>query len=319
MAKAKAGVAEQGPPGPELPGAAAAAPVAALEAEVAALKQVLAGTEAKVAEKRELAARVAAELAEAEREAEKGREDVAEAEERLTRQRARLDPAWRDWAGLPEELLVNVAGKLIVQTEAGWAAYLKEWGNSEEEIQEMMEKREHDGNCCLFVFARVCKPWRKAPLKVGGPLRTRVMSDVILPGSVALAKWALAEGCPREGRYGDNMAHAAARYGHLELVKWLCGEGGFAMDEVMEDAAMGGNLELVQWLRGESCPWSKHTCYWAVEKGHVEVLRWARGNGCPWTAEIRDWAARELGYTDELGNLVWSESEDGFDEDSDDE
>ena len=77
MAKAKAGGAEQGPPGPELPGAAAAAPVAALEAEVAALKQVLAGREAKVAAKRELAARVAAELAEAEREAEKSREDVA--------------------------------------------------------------------------------------------------------------------------------------------------------------------------------------------------------------------------------------------------
>ena len=142
MAKAKAGGAEQGPPGPELPGAAAAAPVAALEAEVAALKQVLAGREAKVAEKRELAARVAAELAEAEREAEKGREDVAEAEERLTRQRARLDPAWRDWAGLPEHVLMKVAEKHIAQTEAGWAARLREepyW--PEEMIQAKMAER----------------------------------------------------------------------------------------------------------------------------------------------------------------------------------
>ena len=56
-----------------------------------------------------------------------------------------------------------------------------------------MEDRERDGNC-LFVFARVCKGWRKAQVKVGGPLRTRVASDVLLPGRVALAKWALAGG-----------------------------------------------------------------------------------------------------------------------------
>ena len=73
-----------------------------------------------------------------------------------------------DWAGLPEDLLVKVAEKHIAQTEAGWAAHLKEWGNySEERLQERMAKRKRDGNCCLFVFARVCKGWRKAQLKVG--------------------------------------------------------------------------------------------------------------------------------------------------------
>ena len=44
------------------------------------------------------------------------------------------------------------------------------------------------------------------------------------------------------------------------------------------------------------------------------MLRWARENGCPWTAEDRDKAA-ELGYTDDLGNLVDGVS----DEYSDDE
>ena len=127
---------------------------------------------------------------------------------------------------------------------------------------------------------------------------------MIPPGSVALAKWALAEGCPRED---DNctMAHDAASYGHLELVRWLCGEGGFEMDEwVMRWAARSGNLELVQWLRGAGCPWDYWTCYWAVDFGHVEVLRWARANGCSWDPWIRDRAAAELGYTDDLGNLV---------------
>ena len=100
------------------------------------------------------------------------------------------------------------------------------------------------------------------------------------------------------------MAEAAALHGHLELVQWLCGEGGFAMDEwMLMQAARGGNLELVQWLRGAGCPWY-NACYWAVNNGHVEVLRWARENGCPWDAYIRDKAAAELGYTDDFGNLV---------------
>ena len=216
---------------------------------------------------------------------------------------------WRDWGnafgeGLPAEVLANVAGKVVAQTEAAWAAQLKQWGCSEEKIQEAMVNRKRDGTC-LFVLARVCREWRKAQLKVGGPLRTRVHSDVIPPGRVALAKWALAEGCPREGRYGYTMAHAAARHGHLELVKWLCGEGGFAMDEgVMEQAAMSGNLDLVKWLRGEGCPWDLKTCYWAVNKGHVEVLRWVRENGCRWNAATRDRAAAMFGYTDDFGNLV---------------
>ena len=70
----------------------------------------------------------------------------------------------------------------------------------------------------------MCREWRKAQLKVGGPLRTRVKSDVILPGRVALVKWALAEGCPRENGF-YTMAEFAARYGHLELVRWLRAEG----------------------------------------------------------------------------------------------
>ena len=69
-------------------------------------------------------------------------------------------------------------------------------------------------------------------------------------------------------------------------------------------AARSGNLELVQWLRGEGCPWDHLTCGFAVLKGHVEVLCWARDNDCPWGASIRDLAAAELGYTDDLGNLV---------------
>ena len=124
------------------------------------------------------------------------------------------------------------------------------------------------------------------------------------------------------------MAHRAAVYGHVELMKWLIGEeggwttGGFVIDEgVMAMAASSGNLELVQWLRGEGCSWNWWTCYWAVHSGRVEVLRWARENCCEWDAETRDKAAAELGYTDNFGNLLEEESDDeyGYDDDYADE
>ena len=319
--------------------------LAAAKAHVVALEAALAGDEAEVA-------KAAAEHAAREANARQRREEVAAAKQQLALLQARLDPAWRDWArDVPAEVLAMVAEALVAQTEAGWVAWLKETypSLSEERIHKRMARRKRDGNC-LFVFARVCKHWRKAQLKVGGPLCTRVRSDVILPGSVALVKWALAEGCPRVGSVWytattpHTMAHTAAGYGQVELVEWLCGEGGFAMDVwVMNSAARGGNLELVRWLRGEGCdwsdetcqyaaeagrlgilewlrangcPWDATTCHFAVDCGHVEVLRWARENGCPWWASTRDEAAAKLGYTDDLGNLnEGSDHEDGSEND----
>ena len=36
---------------------------------------------------------------------------------------------WRDWAGgVPAEVLEKVAGKVVAQNEAGWAAFLKKDG-----------------------------------------------------------------------------------------------------------------------------------------------------------------------------------------------
>ena len=101
------------------------------------------------------------------------------------------------------------------------------------------------------------------------------------------------------------MAREAALRGHRELVKWLCGEGGFRMNSyVMANAAESGNLELVKWLRGEGCPWDWWTCFTAVEYDHMEVLRWARKNGCPWITYTKNQAAAKLGYTDDFGNLM---------------
>ena len=266
MSGLAAGVTVEDPAAVEEAGLAAR--VAALEAEGAALDGALAGEAAALEVKRRLVAAAAAErdalelkLGKAKRDAERNAKELDTATRRLALHRAlqaaKQNPAWRDWAGgLPDEVLAKVAGKVVAQTEAGWAAQLKAWDEGEEEIQEEMERRKREGNC-LIVFARVCKGWRKAQLKVGGRLRTRVWSDVLLPGRVELAKWALAEGCPREKekKFGNsistyaNMATLAAWYGHLELVQWLCREHGFATGGRMKlSAAQSGNQELVEWL-----------------------------------------------------------------------
>ena len=54
---------------------------------------------------------------------------------------------------------MKVAGKVGAQNEAGWAAQLKEWGNSESDVQWKMNQRKREGNC-PFVFAPVPKPRR---------------------------------------------------------------------------------------------------------------------------------------------------------------
>ena len=245
---------------------------AALEARVATLKAALAGEatelEAEQAELAERRARVAlAERSVRARKAsvEETTKELAEAQRVLDLhwkvQAARRDPNWRDWAGgLPEELRVKIAKTHVAQTEAGWAAKLKQDlpHLTEEEIQDRMAERKRDGTC-LFVFARVCKPWRKAQLKVGGPLCTRVFSDVVLPGKVELAKLALAGGCPGSGDPPNTLASAAATFGHLEVVKWLCGDGGFAMDEAVMASAelVSRSPELVGWLKAQGCPSSE--------------------------------------------------------------
>ena len=198
------------------------------------------------------------------------------------------------------DVLAKVAEKFVALRTAAWLKKQREGipiSTSEEEIQELMEwiKTEGSPSEGLFAFAMVGRQWRKAQLKIGGPLRTGVRLDAILPGRAALAKWALEEGCPREGMWGDghNIAHVAAEYGHGELSQWLCEEGGFEMDEeVMLWAAYGGNVELVQWLRVNGCPWHERTCTMAAQGGRLEVLRWAREHGCDWSASTCSGAVR---------------------------
>ena len=114
----------------------------------------------------------------------------------------------------------------------------------------------------------------------------------------------------------------AAFHGQLKLVQWLCGEGGFAKNElVMANAAGSGNLGLVQWLWHKGCPWDFQTCECAVWMGKVEILSYIRENGCRWEPWIRDEAAAKLGYTDDFDECGYPYEEEryAFDDEYSDE
>ena len=239
------------------------------------------------------------------------------------------DRSYRDWAGgLPADVLVAIATKLATEREEAYEAALEDLEYSKRGIREAMQIRAEDGHC-LFPFAMVCKQWHRAQVRVGRRMCTRVEQDIVVPGRVELVKWALAEGCPREGAgQAFNMVACAAKHGHLELVRWLVRERGFALDvQLMNGATFSGNLELVRWLRRERCPWNGAVLYeaaraanlellqwlcgeqgcemdetvmqWAVRSGNLKVVQWLRGEGCPWDSTDRHtwiavWASNRL-------------------------
>ena len=47
-------------------------------------------------------------------------------------------------------------------------------------------------------------------------------------------------------------------------------------------AAKKGHLDVLRWARENGCPWDNETTHQAVRGGHRKVFQWARQNGCPW-------------------------------------
>ena len=90
----------------------------------------------------------------------------------------------------------------------------------------------------------------------------------------------------------DNyLCPAAAKGGHLEVLKWLRENGCPWDEETCRYAAYGGHFEVLKWARANDCPWDKTTCTRAAEGGQLEVLKWARANGCPWDEDTCAYAA----------------------------
>ncbi|GLC46450.1 hypothetical protein PLESTB_001718600 [Pleodorina starrii] len=89
-------------------------------------------------------------------------------------------------------------------------------------------------------------------------------------------------------------ACAAARNGHLHVLKWMEGpegdpEAAEALQEAMQDpyfnliavGAESGSVELVAWLRERGCPWNQKAFVAAAKSGNAAMLEWMATEGCP--------------------------------------
>jgi hypothetical protein len=72
-----------------------------------------------------------------------------------------------------------------------------------------------------------------------------------------------------------------------ERFMWACSNG-LPLDDkrTCTAAARGGHLEMLKYARANGCPWDEGTCAAAARGGHLEVLQWARANGCPWDYRV---------------------------------
>lgn len=84
----------------------------------------------------------------------------------------------------------------------------------------------------------------------------------------------------------SRIVMAAARGGHLHVLKWLQnapgpGKGPNLTSEVLGSAAEGGHLDVIRWLRSKGCPWNELTSNKAAAAGSLESLEFLRRHGCP--------------------------------------
>ena len=114
-------------------------------------------------------------------------------------------------------------------------------------------------------------------------------------GQLEVLKWANLVGKEDVESIHDDLMFHAAKGGHLETLKWMCGLNWPWGDETCAYAAKGGHLEVLKWAHENDCPWDEKTCACAAMGGHLEVLKWARANDCPWGEKTRELAASK-GY-----------------------
>jgi hypothetical protein len=70
-------------------------------------------------------------------------------------------------------------------------------------------------------------------------------------------------------------------------------------------AAKYGHLELLRWALDNGCPWDAETRPRAGLGGHLELLKWARAKGCPWERALL-FSARSLARAAKITFDRWS-------------
>lgn len=117
-------------------------------------------------------------------------------------------------------------------------------------------------------------------------------------GHLDVIKYARNNGC----KWDHHTCDWAARFGHLEVLKWARDNGCEWTHETCDSAAAFGHFEILKWARENGCPWTNKTCDLAAIRGRLDIIMWARLNGCEWSNKTCDYAA-ENGH---LSTLMWA-------------
>ena len=108
-------------------------------------------------------------------------------------------------------------------------------------------------------------------------------------GHLECLKYAHENGCP----WNDWTCRYAAADGHLGGLKYAHENGCRWGTWTCSQAALYGYLECLKYAHENRCPWNEQTCFEAAVRGHLECLKYARENGCPWDKWTCSGAARE--------------------------
>ncbi len=98
--------------------------------------------------------------------------------------------------------------------------------------------------------------------------------------------------------YHDTIAHWAARFGQIRILKWCVTQPGYTpTDALLMMPAINGHLDVLVWLHGNVGlkvlnPW---LCTHAVSRGDVAMLVWLLEAGCAYDERTYRAAAFEGG------------------------
>jgi len=105
-------------------------------------------------------------------------------------------------------------------------------------------------------------------------------------GKLNVLKWLETKGLLIDEK---ECADAAAEGGQLHILQWLKEERGLKLKSgLYNDAIEGdGQLHVMKWLREQGCPWSKRTFRRTAKKGNLAIFQWLHDEGCPWSDDLR--------------------------------
>jgi hypothetical protein len=118
-------------------------------------------------------------------------------------------------------------------------------------------------------------------------------------GHVGIVRWAHSAGCFLDV---NEVAAQAARGGHVHMLEWLTQFPIFRPDQWMATmAARGGHLVTLKWLHGKGCRMHRWVIANAAWRGDLEMIKWLRSVGAKWRSPAVTWAAMR-GH---LETVVW--------------